>query len=324
MSTTNSRSFAAGKRSAAWSARLAREDHDRECVDYRGGHILGPRAARQARRTAHRPGSCPARVRRLQRQPRLAHSAGTREGQQSHVGDTEAVHDRADVVRSGRSSGSATAATRSRRQEPGESEVSGGKSAGRSLTTSWKRCSGRSRSLSRCSPRSLSATSARQLVTDQLARGTRDEHLPAVSGRADPRRAVHVQPDVSIRPELGLAGVDAHAHAHFGALGPSVGGENPLRFPPRRRQRRSPAERRRRTRHLRCRPRARDAAQTPRATGAGARRAPRRSGRASRVNRRVEPSMSLNRNVTVPLGNSAIVRSNAAPDSRLSRARQAL
>ena len=51
----------------------------------------------------------------------------------------------------------------------------------------------------------------RQLIGDQLARGAGDEHLPAMSGRADPRRAVHVQADVIIEPDFRLARMDAHA-----------------------------------------------------------------------------------------------------------------
>jgi hypothetical protein len=38
----------------------------------------------------------------------------------------------------------------------------------------------------------------RQLVGDQLAGGARDQHLPAVAGRADPRGAVDVQTDVIV------------------------------------------------------------------------------------------------------------------------------
>ena len=69
----------------------------------------------------------------------------------------------------------------------------------------------------------------RQLAGDQLARGARDEHLPAVSGRADPRRTVHVQSDVIILSDLRLAGVDAHPHAHVDALGPTLRGQRALR-----------------------------------------------------------------------------------------------
>jgi hypothetical protein len=38
----------------------------------------------------------------------------------------------------------------------------------------------------------------RQLVEKQLAGGAGDQHLPAVAGRADPRRAMHIQSDVII------------------------------------------------------------------------------------------------------------------------------
>ena len=70
---------------------------------------------------------------------------------------------------------------------------------------------------------------ARQLVGDQLARGARDQHLPAVAGSADPRRAMHVQADVIILSDFRLAGVDAHPHAHVDALGPTLGRKRPLR-----------------------------------------------------------------------------------------------
>ena len=38
----------------------------------------------------------------------------------------------------------------------------------------------------------------RQLVSDQLARGARDQYLTTMAGRADPRRAMHIQSDVII------------------------------------------------------------------------------------------------------------------------------
>ena len=47
-----------------------------------------------------------------------------------------------------------------------------------------------------------------QLVLDQLARRLRDQHLPAVSGRADPRGARDVEAHVARRPDRRLAGVD--------------------------------------------------------------------------------------------------------------------
>jgi hypothetical protein len=70
---------------------------------------------------------------------------------------------------------------------------------------------------------------ARQLVGDQLARGAGDQHLSAVAGRADPRGAVDVQPDVVILSDLGLAGVDADPHADVDTRGPTLGSERPLR-----------------------------------------------------------------------------------------------
>ena len=210
------------------------------------------------------------RARRLQPQARLAHPARAREGQQPHAAprSRSAIAFRSPsrpIVRFG-DGGNPFAPP-----DPGDSEASAGKSARRSPTTSWKRCSGRSRSLSRCSPRSLSATSPRQLVGDQLARGARDQHLPAVSGRADPRRTVHVQPDVIILSDVRLAGVDAHPHAHVDALGPTLRRPASAARSPPRRSRRSPARRRRRTRRPRCGPRDRRARRTPRAAGADAR-----------------------------------------------------
>src|SRR5215218_3462392 len=50
-----------------------------------------------------------------------------------------------------------------------------------------------------------------------------------MSSGADPRRAMHIQTDVVIQPDLRLAGVDTHAHAHLDALGPTPGRERPLR-----------------------------------------------------------------------------------------------
>jgi hypothetical protein len=67
-----------------------------------------------------------------------------------------------------------------------------------------------------------------QVVSDQRTGGARDEHLPAMSGRADSRRAVHVQTDIVVHRDRGLAGVDSHAHAHLDALGPGLRRKRPL------------------------------------------------------------------------------------------------
>ena len=51
----------------------------------------------------------------------------------------------------------------------------------------------------------------------EVDRRLRQKHLPAVSGRRDPRRPVHVEPDVAlVRPER-LACVQPHPHAHRAA-----------------------------------------------------------------------------------------------------------
>ncbi len=57
----------------------------------------------------------------------------------------------------------------------------------------------------------------------------RGEDLPAVTGRHDPRGAVHAHPVVAaLLGEVRLAGVQAHAHAQLGALGPVVRRERAL------------------------------------------------------------------------------------------------
>ena len=106
-----------------------------------------------------------------------------------------------------------------------------------------------------------------QLVLDELARRLRDQHLPAVASRADPRRARHVEPDVPRRPDRRLAGVDPDPD-RAAASPPSRAA--PARPPG------SPRPRsgtRRRTRRPACRPHGRPPPRTPRAAAGGARRA---------------------------------------------------
>ena len=67
----------------------------------------------------------------------------------------------------------------------------------------------RSRSFSRCSPRSRTAASRVEEPPGRLG----EDDLPAVRGGRDPRRAVDVDPDVALVRHDRLAGVDAHAHA---------------------------------------------------------------------------------------------------------------
>ena len=77
---------------------LAREHDDRERLDDRRRHILGP-LQRGERDEVRAVGEVRLhRARRLQPQARLAHPARAREGQQPHAADAEAVRDRPHVV----------------------------------------------------------------------------------------------------------------------------------------------------------------------------------------------------------------------------------
>src|SRR5206468_9285386 len=69
-----------------------------------------------------------------------------------------------------------------------------------------------------------------RLVADDVARRSGDENLAAVRGCRDPCDEVHVEPDVALGPELGLAGVDAHPDAERGLAGPVLGAERLLRL----------------------------------------------------------------------------------------------
>jgi hypothetical protein len=60
------------------------------------------------------------------------------------------------------------------------------------------------------------------VVAEQLASGLRDEHLTAVPGRADARRAVDAEADVTLASHGRLARVDAHPHAKLCVVGPHV------------------------------------------------------------------------------------------------------
>ena len=140
-----------------------------------------------------------------------------------------------------------------------------------------------------------------QLVPEQRARRLRDEDLAAVARRADARRAHDVEPDVALVADRRLAGVQPHPHAHVLALRPLS------------------------SRSARC---AATAASTAERARANEKKnaspcvsisVPSCSPKVSRMIRRcaettspyaspsscssrVEPSMSVNTNVTVPLG----------------------
>ena len=55
-----------------------------------------------------------------------------------------------------------------------------------------------------------------------------EQHLAAVARVTDAGRLVDGEADVAVGANVGLAGVQPHAHAHLGALGPLVLGEGPL------------------------------------------------------------------------------------------------
>ena len=66
-----------------------------------------------------------------------------------------------------------------------DSDLSGGKSAGRPGCRSWYTCSGRARSLSRCAPRSRKER-RRAARRDQVVGRLRQQRLAAVPGREEP------------------------------------------------------------------------------------------------------------------------------------------
>ena len=168
------------------------------------------------------------RARGLQASRVLPTPPGPGEGEQPHPVDAEAVRDRLHVVRA------ADRPVGRRRQpvRPARSVRQRGQSreVRRQIADDeLEEVLGVIEVLEPVLPEIPQRDAGRQLVGDQCARGARDQHLPAVPGRADPRRAVHVQAHVIVLPDLSLAGVDTHPHAHLDALGPRLGGERPLR-----------------------------------------------------------------------------------------------
>ena len=117
-------------------------------------------------------------------------------------------------------------------------------------------------------------------------------------GGGDPRRAVDVRPDVALVRHSGVAGVEAHAHAD-GRPSSSCASRGRLERPGRRRERDEERVALRVDLDAAV-PRER-LAQNPPVLGERA-RVP--SGPSS-CSSRVDPSMSVKRNVTVPVGSSA-------------------
>ena len=68
----------------------------------------------------------------------------------------------------------------------------------------------------------------RQGMRHQPPGGVGDDDLPAVAGRGDPGRPVHVQADIVVPAQHPLPGVQAHPHPHRPPRRPVVGGQAPL------------------------------------------------------------------------------------------------
>ena len=261
----------------------------------------GTKQAPSGNRSTQSPASC-------ERQPRLARAAGAGERQQPRPVEQRRPRRRprpapTNVVSCGgrllgvqrRASGAAG----SRRSRPGAS--------------SWYSRSGAREVLEPV----LAEVAQADPVADSPARArvaSDDEDLAAVGRRRDAGRAVDLDADVVAADDLDLAGVDAHAHPHV-AAGPRVGGERALR--PRRRRGPPPAadgkadeEARRPRIRTRTPPSCR---RRPRTRSPGARQQRRRRPRRRcRVSRRVEPSMSVNRKVTMPSGSGPVTPAPAA------------
>ena len=103
-----------------------------------------------------------------------------------------------------------------------------GKSFSSPPMTSCQRCSGCSRSLSRCSPEVAQLDAVGQGVLHERAGRVRQQHLPAVSDARDAAGPVDVEADVGLRRQAGLAGVEADADAHLLVFRPCLGRQRPL------------------------------------------------------------------------------------------------
>jgi hypothetical protein len=66
------------------------------------------------------------------------------------------------------------------------------------------------------------------LLLDRLAGRGREDDLPAVTGLADPRRPVDVDPDIAVLVQRRRSRVDAHPHPHVGVVRPVVLAERSL------------------------------------------------------------------------------------------------
>ena len=210
--------LAGGRRSAPWSDRPAGSG--------------SPRAADDRRQHEVRVGQrC--RTRRSRRRPRTGRAAPARAGGRSRVlptppGPVSVRSDECSRIRVACSisrSRPMKLVTSSLRLFRGASVVrGGGKSRARPGPVTWNsRCGSVQRAQPVGAEVDRAPIGAAQLVGDQVAGRLGDEDLAAVAGRADPRGAVDVEPDVALRGAPRLAGVEPHPVAHRDPVGPLAG-----------------------------------------------------------------------------------------------------
>ena len=144
-------------------------------------------------------------------------------------------------------------AARRSRAAPPSRRGAAGTTPGSPSISSWTTRSGSSRSLSRTVAELDLAHAVGHRPRDERGGRRREQDLAAVPGRADPRRAVDVDPDVALLADDGLAGVDAHPDAQLGPVRPARASRAPAGRRRPRRPRRARGRSSRRTRRPACR-----------------------------------------------------------------------
>ena len=185
-----------------------------------------------------------------------------------------------------------------------------GNSLRRPSITSCESRWGLVRSLRRCSPRSRSPTPSGSSASTSSRVDCEIEYLPAVRGRADPRGARHVEPDIARRPER-------TAHRCGSRSGPGAASRRARVVPPR-----PPGSRRPRVGKATKNASPCVSTSRPPASAKTARRSRRCSASSaaysalpSRASSSVDPSTSVNRKVTVPVGRPSVERAGTARSS---------
>ena len=144
-----------------------------------------------------------------------------------------------------------------------------------------------------------------KIVADQLLGRMRHQDLPAMPRGGHPRRTVHRRAVIVTGPQVGLARVQTHPHPQRLGQRPVLGPERKLRI--HRRSHRAACG----LANTACSPSPVVLTTTPSRFSTASRRisswrasAP-RMGSGCSCHRRVDPSRSVNRNVTVPVGSAA-------------------